>query len=95
MIKVLIISFSDDNDNNIQTSVNVVSSIQQAMAISKTLRYAQVACACIWCLFSAGIVFGFAALKPILISEGVYHELCDPEDGDGLCTAQDLSLIHI
>ncbi|KOG97551.1 Fmp42p DI49_4305 [Saccharomyces eubayanus] len=78
------------------TSINLVSRMQGAMATSKTLRYAQVACACIWCLFSAGIVFGFAALKPILISEGVYHELCDPEDGDGLlCTAQDLKLNFI
>lgn len=34
-------------------------------------------------------------MKPILISEGVYHELCDPEDGDGLCTAQDLKLNFI
>ncbi|EJS44178.1 fmp42p [Saccharomyces arboricola H-6] len=66
------------------------------MSATRNLRYAQVACACIWCLFSAGIVFGFAALKPILISEGVYHELCDPEDVDGLlCTAQDLKLNFI
>ncbi|CAI4048715.1 Fmp42p SKDI_13G3510 [Saccharomyces kudriavzevii IFO 1802] len=66
------------------------------MTTTRTLQYAQVACACIWCLFSAGIVFGFAALKPILISEGVYHELCVPEDGDGLlCTAQDLKLNFI
>lgn len=66
------------------------------MTSTRTLRYAQVACACIWCLFSAGIIFGFAALKPILISEGVYHELCDPKDGDRLlCTAQDLKLNFI
>jgi len=32
------------------------------------------------CGLSAGIVFGFAALKPVLIEEGVYGDLCDPND---------------
>lgn len=36
-------------------------------------------------------MFGFAALKPILISEGVYHWLC-PEDSSEVCVAQDLKL---
>jgi MFS family permease len=33
------------------------------------------------CWLASGIVFGFAALKPVLIAEGVYRELC-PVDGD-------------
>ncbi|SCU79599.1 LAFA_0B04236g1_1 [Lachancea sp. 'fantastica'] len=41
-----------------------------------SLQFVQVACAIFWCLFAAGIVFGFAALKPILIDQGVYSELC-------------------
>ena len=54
------------------------------------------------CWLSAGIVFGFAALKPVLISEGVYGDLCDfktishsgHNDGSHLipCDKQDLAL---
>ncbi|CAK7902724.1 hypothetical protein CAAN1_18S01310 [[Candida] anglica] len=40
-------------------------------------RVVQVACSIVWCLLAAGPVFGFAALKPILISEGVYAEKCN------------------
>jgi MFS family permease len=41
----------------------------------------QIIIAIIYCLFAAGIVFGYAAIKPVLIDEGVF---------DGLCTAQEL-----
>ena len=47
------------------------------------------------CWFASGIVFGFAALKPILIKEGVYQELCTPEElerGVEVCLEQDLRL---
>lgn len=54
-------------------------------------RIIQVGCAMAWCLFSAGPVFGFAALKPVLVSEGVYKDLC-PKDSDGLCVERDLKL---
>ena len=37
----------------------------------------QVAIAVLYCLFSAGVVFGYAALKPVLIKEGVYAQFCD------------------
>ncbi len=40
----------------------------------------QVTCAIVYCLFSAGIVFGFAALKPVLISEGIYSDACTADD---------------
>jgi MFS family permease len=30
------------------------------------------------CSLASGIVFGFAALKPVLIEEGVYRDLCPP-----------------
>lgn len=49
----------------------------------------QVACAVVWCLFGAGPIFGFAALKPVLIDQGIYNNLCVGED---LCTEQDLKL---
>lgn len=40
-------------------------------------RLAQVACAILWCLVSGGPIFGFAALKPILVAEHVYESACD------------------
>lgn len=52
-----------------------------------------------WCLVAAGPVFGFAALKPILIQQGIYKDKCDVttitgDDVKGgiLCTNQDLAL---
>ena len=45
-----------------------------------TLHVAQIICATVWCFLSAGIIFGFAALKPILIQEGIYSEYCDAVD---------------
>lgn len=61
---------------------------------SKT-RIIQVICAIIWCLFAAGPIFGFAALKPILIDQGVYHDICKVStEGINLklCADQDLKL---
>ena len=48
--------------------------------VSPTLRMTQVAFAVFFCFTCAGVIFGFAALKPILIEEGVYSDLCDCED---------------
>ncbi|SCW01743.1 LAFE_0E06282g1_1 [Lachancea fermentati] len=45
-----------------------------------SIQLIQVTCAIVWCLLAAGPIFGFAALKPILISEGVYGELCTPNN---------------
>lgn len=56
-------------------------------------RIIQIICAIIWCLLAAGPVFGFAALKPILVSEGVYKEKCEVGGTEGnVCTDQDLAL---
>ncbi|KAK1722831.1 uncharacterized protein BDZ83DRAFT_753980 [Colletotrichum acutatum] len=70
-----------------------------AYKVSNTKRWVQVATSIVACWLAAGIVFGFAALKPILIAEGVYSNLCDANDpgvvGDGdyiPCTEQDLRL---
>ncbi|KAK8112418.1 Protein FMP42 [Apiospora sp. TS-2023a] len=59
-----------------------------AYNISTAKRIAQVTFAIIACCFASGIVFGFASLKPILIAEGVYGELCYPteEQLDGIST---------
>ncbi|KAJ6186448.1 Protein FMP42 [Penicillium mononematosum] len=65
-------------------------------------RFAQVSTAVVACWLSAGIVFGFAALKPVLISEGIYSDLCgsdnvilisDSQNRHGItCVEQDLRL---
>ncbi|KAI3405908.1 hypothetical protein KGF56_001127 [Candida oxycetoniae] len=63
-----------------------------------TTRLIQVSCAIAWCLVAAGPVFGFAALKPILISEGIYKSRCDMKvavvdsNEDVECVEQNLSL---
>jgi len=53
------------------------------------------------CWLASGIVFGFAALKPVLVNEGVFGERCpsdwnpEPDDGgefDIPCPEQDLRL---
>lgn len=51
--------------------------------------------ASIYCLFAAGVVFGYAAIKPVLIEERVYRNLCTPEelhDDVLVCYEQDLRL---
>ncbi|KAI4105972.1 MAG: hypothetical protein L6R37_002433 [Teloschistes peruensis] len=47
-----------------------------AFEVSKTRRLVQVTIAVVYCLFAAGIVFGYAALKPVLLAEGVYRGDC-------------------
>ncbi|KAL6937646.1 hypothetical protein ACO0RG_004162 [Hanseniaspora osmophila] len=48
------------------------------MGLKINLPLLQICCAVIWCLVAAGPIFGFAALKPILVQEGVYADLCAP-----------------
>ena len=55
----------------------------------------QVLVAVIYCLFAAGIVFGYAALKPVLIKEGVYRKYCTEDElrrGVRVCYEQELRL---
>lgn len=42
----------------------------------------QIGAAVTYCLFAAGIVFGYAALKPVLIDEGAYQHECPGKDDD-------------
>lgn len=54
---------------------------------------AQVCFTVLACWLASGIVFGFAALKPVLIDQGVYRELCtakELEDGVDVCYEQEL-----
>lgn len=46
------------------------------MIVFTNLCIAQVCTAVIYCFLAAGVVFGFAALKPVLIREKVYRNLC-------------------
>jgi hypothetical protein len=54
---------------------------------------AQVCTAVVYCFLAAGIVFGFAALKPVLIRENVYRNLCtkaELEEGVDVCDRQEI-----
>lgn len=65
---------------------------------SLSIRIIQISCAIAWCLMAAGPVFGFAALKPILISQKVYESRCDLKAktiGDVECVEQDLALNNL
>ncbi|KAI1609156.1 MFS transporter, LAT3 family, solute carrier family 43, member 3 [Exophiala viscosa] len=59
---------------------SVVSAALQFEEVSKQKRILQVVVAIIYCLFAAGIVFGYAAIKPVLIDEGVFKNLCTAEE---------------
>ncbi|TQW01139.1 MFS transporter [Cordyceps javanica] len=53
---------------------------REAAYKTSTLRRI-VALAVIFCFLASGIVFGFASIKPILVSEGVYSEFCTNSAG--------------
>lgn len=51
----------------------------------------------IYCLFAAGVVFGYAAIKPVLLEEGVYRDRCTQEEldrGERVCYGQELRSVH-
>lgn len=47
-----------------------------AFEVPKWKRVLQVAATVLYCLFAAGVVFGYAALKPVLKKEGAYQDVC-------------------
>ncbi|KAI9891799.1 MAG: hypothetical protein M1814_002364 [Vezdaea aestivalis] len=66
-----------------------------AFEVPKTKRLFQIAFAVVYCLLAAGIVFGYAAIKPVFIEEGVYREYCtktELEQDLGVCYKQELRL---
>ncbi|TVY73391.1 Protein FMP42 [Lachnellula suecica] len=66
-----------------------------AFEVPKSKRILQVFLAVVYCLFSAGVVFGYAALKPVLIREHVYRDLCTEDElerGVRTCFAQEIHL---
>ncbi|KAI0569758.1 ProP Permease major facilitator superfamily, partial [Pyrenophora tritici-repentis] len=66
-----------------------------AFEVPKWKRMLQVFFAVIYCLFAAGVVFGYAAIKPVLLEEGVYRDYCTEEElekGVHVCYEQELRL---
>ncbi|OJJ51728.1 hypothetical protein ASPZODRAFT_127852 [Penicilliopsis zonata CBS 506.65] len=66
-----------------------------AFEVSKAKRIVQVFIAVVYCFLAAGVVFGFAAIKPVLIREGVYRHLCSQEELDTgalVCYGQEIRL---
>ncbi|KAJ5355642.1 Major facilitator superfamily domain general substrate transporter [Penicillium concentricum] len=66
-----------------------------AYEVSAARRIAQVCTAVVYCFLAAGIVFGFAALKPVLIREKVYRNLCSQtelEEDVDVCYGQEIRL---
>ncbi|KAK3173810.1 hypothetical protein OEA41_007142 [Lepraria neglecta] len=67
-----------------------------AFEVSKGKRILQVALAVVYCLFAAGVVFGYAAIKPVLVKEGVYRDYCSEEaemgDPEKTCYEQEIRL---
>lgn len=63
--------------------------------VSRSKRILQVAVAVLYCLFAAGVVFGYAALKPVLVEQGVYKDKCTQDelrDGVWVCYEQEMRL---
>ncbi|KAF2748494.1 MFS general substrate transporter [Sporormia fimetaria CBS 119925] len=66
-----------------------------AFEVPRWKRMLQVFLAVIYCLFAAGVVFGYAAIKPVLVEEGVYRDHCTADELKQdvlLCYKQDLRL---
>lgn len=64
--------------------------------ISTARRVAQVCFTVLCCWLASGLLFGFAALKPVLVDQGVYREYCtveELEEGVELCYKQDLRYV--
>lgn len=64
-----------------------------AFEVSRTKRVLQVGVATVYCLLAAGVVFGYAALKPVMVKEGVYRGLCtekEIERGVHVCYEQEI-----
>ncbi|RKF55932.1 Protein FMP42 [Golovinomyces cichoracearum] len=62
---------------------------------SKSRRIIQIFIALLSCFLTSGIVFGYAALKPVLINEHAYREYCTQEELDEnvpVCVGQEIRL---
>ncbi|KAL2129070.1 hypothetical protein VTI74DRAFT_8274 [Chaetomium olivicolor] len=68
-----------------------------AFKVPRWKRLLQVTASVIYCFFAAGIVFGFAAIKPVLKAEGAYRHICGVPDGlndeEDTCVEMHLNLV--
>ena len=67
--------------------------IVQTLVQYLPLYVVQIFLAGVYCLLAAGVVFGYAAFKPVLVKEGVYRDLCrhdDPGDDYNTCYKQEI-----
>ncbi|KAF3764944.1 MFS general substrate transporter [Cryphonectria parasitica EP155] len=53
-----------------------------AFEVPRWKRLLQVSATVVYCLFAAGVVFGYAALKPVLKAEGAYQDVCGGQSGE-------------
>lgn len=68
---------------------------EPAYEVPTVRRLAQVFVGCITCILAGGVTFGFAALKSVLVSEGVYRDLCTSDElrkATPICYLQDQRL---
>jgi MFS family permease len=63
------------------------------MEPSLILHLVQVGVSVLYCLFAAGIVFGYAAIKPVLKKEGAYRDICS--EAGGIVTEDTCVEIHL
>ncbi|KAI1814491.1 FMP42 protein [Poronia punctata] len=61
-----------------------------AFEVPQWKRILQIVCAVIYCFFAAGVVFGYAAIKPVLKKTGAYREICE---GSDTCVEMRLNLM--
>lgn len=69
-----------------------------AYKVSARTRALQVVITVLICWLASGIVFGYAAIKPVLVSEGVYRERCtqdELESGVEVCVEQDIRYLTL
>ncbi|OIW34399.1 MFS general substrate transporter [Coniochaeta ligniaria NRRL 30616] len=64
-----------------------------AFEVPKWKRVLQVGVTVLYCLFAAGIVFGYAAIKPVLKKEGAYRDVC--REASGVVTEDTCVEIHL
>ncbi|KAF9451929.1 MFS general substrate transporter [Macrolepiota fuliginosa MF-IS2] len=90
----LMLAQDDTTTRNVGKDSNHVTPIGPSQ-VPPSKRILQILCAVTYSLLSAGIVFGYAALKPVLIAEGVYRDRCTPAEIEGgvrVCSQQEMKL---
>ncbi|KAK3676569.1 hypothetical protein LTR78_003343 [Recurvomyces mirabilis] len=86
---------TDPWDLPLSTTPDSTPAVNTTPQTSSATRILQVSIAVLYCLLAAGPVFGFAAIKPVLVHEGVYRDQCTPQevkDKVWVCYGQELRL---